>query len=67
MIVEFHSESGALLVVPENRQERLSVESLYWTVLSHAESRELDSSILYLRSDDVLEILYFLSGLVPEK
>lgn len=60
MIVDFHSEKDTfkhtLLILPESRQERRSVELLYQRMLWYAESVDVDSSILYLRSDGILEI-----------
>ena len=61
MIVEFHLETNTLLVLPESRQERRSVELLYEKMLWYAEDVGVDSSVLYLRSDGVLEI----SSLLP--
>jgi hypothetical protein len=56
MIVEFHSETDALLIIPENRQERRSLESLYEKMLQYAEYADVGASVLHLRYDGVLEV-----------
>jgi hypothetical protein len=56
MLVEFHSETNALLIIPGNRQERRSLELLYEKMLQYVEDVYVDGSVLHLRSDGVLEV-----------
>lgn len=56
MLVEFHSDTNTLLIIPEDRQERRSVELLRELIVSYAETSDHDESVLCLRPDGVLEV-----------
>ena len=56
MLIEFHSETNTLLIIPEDRQERRSVDLLYESIVSSADTSDHDASLLYLRPDGVLEV-----------
>jgi len=60
MLVEFHPDTNTLLILPEDRQERRSVELLYKLVVSYADTSDHDADLLYLRPDGVLEINFLL-------
>jgi len=60
MIIEFDTKTNTLLLVPESRQEKRSLQVLYERMVWYAEDSCHDADLLCLTSGGILEINHVL-------